>query len=203
MEENWERPPRLELSLGQLNQLIAPAFPGRSIAEHTLLNTGLANTNFRFRLQGDDAEYVLRLHLRDRAAARRELALMTYLSQSSAPVIPVPTLVYSAPEPEQGAPPYSIWGFVEGTLLQELFRTLPPAELVQIAGECGRVLAALSAHRFPRCGEFGPSLEIAQEYGRPSAFVPSAIHRALFDGRAGSRLGPALRDELWRAVERW
>jgi hypothetical protein len=56
MEKDWERPPRLELSLGQLKQLIAPALPGRSTAEHALVSAGLANTNFRFRLQGDDAE---------------------------------------------------------------------------------------------------------------------------------------------------
>jgi aminoglycoside phosphotransferase (APT) family kinase protein len=203
MEENWERPPPLELSLGQLNQLIEPAFPGRSIEQCAPLRTGLANTNLRFRVQGDAAEYVLRLHTRDPAAARRELALMQYLARPSARVVPVPPLVYSDPEPPGGDPPYSIWGFVEGQLLQELFRTLPRAELVEIAEKCGWVLAALSAHRFPRCGEFGSTLEIVKEYGRPSDFVPSAIHRALFEGRAGRRLGSALSDQLWRAVERW
>jgi aminoglycoside phosphotransferase (APT) family kinase protein len=203
MEEGWERPPPLELCSEQLNQLIAPAFPGRSVAQHAFLSTGLANTNFRFRLDGAAAEYVLRLYTRDRAAAARELALMKHLSQSSAAHIPVPALVYSDPEPQRGDHPYSIWGFVEGQLLQELFQTVPPVELVEIAGECGRVLAALSTHRFGRCGAFGPSLEIVKEYGRPSDFVPRAIQRALFEGRAGSRLGPALRDELWRAVQRW
>lgn len=44
--------------------------------------------------------------------------------------------------------------------------------------------------------------KIVREYGRPSQFVPSAVHRGLFEGRAGERLGPGLRDELWRVVER-
>src|SRR4051794_6948837 len=110
MEENWERPARLELSPEQLNQLIAPAFPGRSSAQHALLSTGLANTNVRFRLHGDATEYVLRLYTRDRAAAQRELGLMKYLSAGSGPVIPVPALVYSDPEPQRGEHPYSIWG---------------------------------------------------------------------------------------------
>ena len=202
MEEGWERPARLELALDQLNELVAPAFPGQRIAELSVLDTGLANTNLRFRLAGADGSYVLRLHTRDRAAARRELALMTHLARCAAPVIPVPALVYSDPLPERGDHPYSIWSFVSGRLLQELFQTQAPSELVEMAAVCGRVLAAFTAHRFPKCGELSPALQIEREYGRPSDFVPNEVQRALFAGRAGARLGAGLRDELWRAVER-
>jgi aminoglycoside phosphotransferase (APT) family kinase protein len=202
VEEAWERPARLELSLDQLNELIEPAFPGQSIAEVEALAAGLANTNLRFRLQGTDATYVLRLHTRDPAAARRELAIMRRLAGSSGPVIPVPPLVYSDPLPQRGAHPYSIWGFVKGTLLQELFHSSAPSALVDMAGACGRVLAAFTVHRFTQCGELDASLQIAREYGRPSDFIPGAVQRALFERRAGARLGAALRDELWRTVQR-
>lgn len=124
----------------------------------------------------------------------RTMALVALVSSSCRPLTPAAT------EPDEHA--YSIWGFVEGTLLQELFKTLPPSELVSIAGECGCVLASLASHRFERCGEFGAGLEIVQDYGRPSQFVPTIVHRALFEGRAGERLGAGLRDELWRVVER-
>jgi aminoglycoside phosphotransferase (APT) family kinase protein len=202
VEEGWERPPRLELSRDQLNELIEPAFPGQSIAELDVLAAGLANTNLRFRLHGTDASYVLRLHTRDHGAARRELAIMRRLAGSSGPVIPVPALVYSDPLPQRGAHPYSIWAFVQGTLLQELFHSSAPSELVDMAGACGRVLAAFTAHRFAQCGELDASLQIAREYGRPSDFLPGAVQRALFEGRAGARLGASLRDHLWRAVQR-
>lgn len=56
---------------------------------------------------------------------------------------------------------------MEGELLQDLFKTLPPSELVDIAAECGRVLAALSEHPFDRCGEFGPGLNIVHDSGCP------------------------------------
>lgn len=204
MEEGWqcERPPRLELGPEQLNQLIVRAFPGARVGEYSVLETGLANTNIRFRLQGADATYVLRIHTRDPEAAAREFDLMHYLSDSRVSQIPVAPLVYSHPVAESGEYAYSIWGFVQGTLLQELFKILPPSELVDIAGECGRVLGAFAAHRFDSCGEFGARLEIVRNYGRPSQFVPRMVHRALFDGRAGERLGSRLRDELWRVVER-
>ena len=79
---------------------------------------------------------------------------------------------------------------------------MPPSELVNIAGECGRVLASIASHRFESCGEFGQGLAIVRQYGQPSQFVPSMVQRALFEGRAGQRLGMGLRDELWRVVER-
>ena len=204
MEEGWERPPRLRLQSDQLGRLIEPAFPGASIAEYSVLASGLANTNVHFRLVGSAATYVLRLHTRDTQAAAREREVMDYLaarSTSPVPSIPVAPLLYSDPVPLRGEYPYSIWGFVEGVLLQDLFRTLPASELVNIAGECGQVLASIAALRFPKCGELGPRLEVVREYGLPSRFVPEMIHHALFEGRAGRRLGVDLRDALWTAVE--
>jgi aminoglycoside phosphotransferase (APT) family kinase protein len=202
VEEGWERPSRLELRPDELNHLVEPAFPGKRVGEYAVLAAGLANTNIRFRLQGEESTYVLRLHTRDKEAAGREREVMRYLVKNPLSSIPVAPLLYSDPGPERGNCPYSIWGFVEGTLLQELFMTLPGSELVEIAGACGRVLASLAAHRFPQCGEFGPELEILQEYGCPSRFVPDAVHQALFEGRAGERLGVEFRDALWRVVER-
>ena len=204
MEEGWERerPPRVELSLDELQRLVEPAFPGASISEHAVLATGLANTNIRFRLQGHEPAYVLRLHTREPKAAARERELMSYLASNPRASIPLAPLVYSDAAPQRGMHPYSIWGFVEGTLLQDLLRTLPDSELVDIAGVCGRVAAAFATHRFPKCGEFGAKLSVVEEFGAPSQFVPDAVRRALFGGIAGERLGVQLRDALWTAVER-
>lgn len=202
MEDGWERQPRVQLQRDQLDHLVDAAFPGSSVTEHEVLATGLANTNVRFRLHDDESTYVLRLHTRDPLAAAREWAVMRHLATNPAPSIPVPELLYSDPTPERGGHPYSIWRFVEGTLLQELFDTLSTRELVEIAGACGQVLASLATHRFAKCGELGPELEIVREYGSPSRFVPEVIHRALFEGLAGQRLGATLRNALWSAVDR-
>ncbi len=204
MEEGWEkeRLPQVELSLDELQRLVEPAFPGAAIAEHAVIGTGLANTNIRFRLQGREPGYVLRLHTREPKAAAREHELMSYLASNPRASIPVARLVYSDPAPQRGTHPYSIWGFVEGTLLQELFKTLSDPELVDIAATCGRVAAAFATHRFPKCGELGAKLQVVEEYGAPSQFVPDTVHKALFGGIAGQRLGVRLRDALWTAVER-
>lgn len=202
MEKGWERELQVELQPDELERMLSPAFPGRQLAEAALLTKGLANTNIRFRLEGDAAAYVLRINTREPEAARREQALMSHIAAHAGPAIPVAPLVYSHPWDEQGYA-YSIWGFVDGVLLEDLFETLPPSQLVDIAAECGTVLAAIaSRRRFERCGELGPGLAVGREYGPPSAFVPSMIERGLFAGRAGRRLGTALRDELWRVVER-
>ena len=202
MEEGWERSPRLALSLDELQLLVEPAFPGASIAEYAVIGTGLANTNVRFRLRDHEASYVLRLHTREPKSAARERDLMSYLAANRVSPIPVAPLIYSDVGPERGVHPYSIWGFVQGTLLQELFKTLSSSELMDIAYCCGQVAAAFASHPFPKCGEFGPRLEVSEEYGAPSRFVPGAVHSALFGGLAGQRLGATLRDSLWHVVER-
>src|SRR6478752_1642815 len=112
MEEGWERPSRVDLSLEELERMVSPAFPGASISERAILATGLANTNVRFRLHGGESSYVLRLHTRDPKAAMRERALMNYLGNDSRQSIPVAPLVYSDLEPRAGKCPYSIWRFV-------------------------------------------------------------------------------------------
>lgn len=203
MEEGWERTPQLQLSTEDVQRLVEPAFPGAELAGHHMLSTGLANTNIRFRLRGQATEHVLRIHTRDPASALRERDLMTYLARAPGPPIPTPTLLFSHTLPGEDKPPYSIWEFVEGILLQDLFRTAADADLVEIARACGTALAPLSAHPFPKCGAFGPNLETVEEYGAPSDFVPRFTRQALFGGIAGSRIPESLRDELWRAVESW
>jgi len=202
VEEGWERPPQVELSLGELQHLIDPAFSGAVISEHAVLTTGLANTNIRFRLHGREPAYVLRLYTREPKSAAREQELMSYLACNPQAAIPVAPLIYTDTAPQRGKHPYSIWAFVEGRLLQDLFETLSDSELVDIAGACGRVAAAFATHRFPKCGEFGAKMQVVEEYGTPSRFVPDMAHRALFGGIAGQRLGVRLRDALWTAVER-
>ncbi len=64
---------------------------------------------------------------------------MTQLRVGS--LVPTPELIYSDPLPERGTHPYSIWTFVEGTLLRELFDTLAPEELFDTAHACGRALS--------------------------------------------------------------
>jgi aminoglycoside phosphotransferase (APT) family kinase protein len=211
LEQGWERPPHVELSAAELTRLIEPAFPGRfsaasappgAIAESSILASGLANTNLRFRLHGDSDAYVLRLHTRDRDAAARERALMSLLARGPGPTIPVPRLIYADPGPQRGEHPYSIWSFVEGTLLADLFQQLEASELVEIASVCGRVLARLRQYSFAVCGELGAELDVRREYGPAWRFLPEAVRSALFEGRAGERLGAPLRDQLWRLVER-
>lgn len=102
MEEGWERPARIELPRDALSRLVERAFPGGRIAEAAVLATGLANTNVRFRLEGDEGSYVLRVHTREPEAARRELELMRYLAASPASRVPVAPLVYSHPDGEAG-----------------------------------------------------------------------------------------------------
>lgn len=201
MEEGWERTPRLQLSKQDVQRLVEPAFPGADVTDHAVITAGLANTNIRFRVRGQSTDHVLRIHTRDPASALRERELMAYLASSPGQPIPTPRLLFSNLHPGEGEPPYSIWEFVEGTLLQDLFRTASNADLIDIASACGTALAPLAAHPFPKCGAFGPRLEIVEEYGAPSEFVPQFTRQALFGGVAGSRLDESLRDALWRVVE--
>lgn len=198
MERDWERRPQLQLGLAELRGLFAPAFPFATITHHELITTGLANTNVRVWLSGYDGSFVLRVNTRDASAAKRECAITRYLAAHQ-PAFPVPELCYCDAD---SSPPYSIWRFVSGELLQTLFHTLPAPELIEIAASCGQTLAPLAQHRFAKSGGLSAELEVTHEYGEPSRFVPEFIREALFNQRAGQRLGLDLRDALWRVVER-
>jgi aminoglycoside phosphotransferase (APT) family kinase protein len=193
MEEGWERPPHVVPEPDVLAGLVRRAFPHAEVERSELLTTGLANTNLRLWLHGHARSYVLRVYTRDPRAVERERALMSYLP----PGFPVPELVHAASSPV----PFSLWSWVEGELLQVLFKSASPRELVSIAEACGRTLAALAPLRFERCGELDERLIVAREYGPPSIFVPDVI-RAKLAGLPGQRLGRPLSDSLEAAVKR-
>jgi len=163
------------------------------------LPTGLANTCLRFVLGGTDEAYVLRIHTRDPTAAAREQALMAFLERNESP-IPVAGLRYACLDTRALGYPYTIWEYVEGTPLQELFASLGDMQMQEVAHACGEVLAGCTAYRFDRCGAFDAQLGIAEVYGPPSRFTETFAYQALFEGRAGGRLGTVMRDEIWRSV---
>ncbi len=196
MEEGWERPPHAVPTRQELTALVAAAFPSTELERYELLTTGLANTNLRFWLRGHPGSYVMRLYTRDSGAVARENALIPYLARH-APRVPVPEFIYAQLSPI----PCSIWRFVEGELLQDLFLTASPAQLLQIANVCGQTLAELHGCRFERCGELGADLNVVREYGAPSAFVPQVIRDGLA-GLPGQRLGPRLSQRLTTALGR-
>jgi len=193
MEEGWERPPHAVPTRSEVTALFAAAFADAELERQELLTTGLANTNLRVWLRGHETSYVLRLYTRDPRAVLRERALMRALP----PGVPVPELVYAATSPG----PYSIWKWVDGELLQELFKTASVAELLHIARICGQTLAGLTRLRFERCGELDQNLKVALEYGAPSQFVPAVITHGLA-GLPGKPLGARLSEELAAAVAR-
>ncbi len=199
-EEGWERAPHVEVSRELLQHLIAPVFSGRRVAGHRTLSTGLANTNIWFVLDGGDEAFVLRVHTRDPRAAAREQAIMALLRRCQ-PTVPVAELCFTEPRPHPDlGHPYAVWRFSRGTLLQQVFQTATTSELCAIATACGRELAKLTALEFPVCGAFDEQLRAGSRYGPASAFVPTFIYQALFEGRAGVRVGSRLRDEIWRYV---
>jgi aminoglycoside phosphotransferase (APT) family kinase protein len=127
---------------------------------------------------------------------------MRYLKSSPGPEIPVPVLRYTCLDPSVVGYPCSIWEFVEGALLQELFETLPDSELNEIATECGRVLAGLAQRPFTDCGAFDGAMHIVERYGPPSKYIEDYVRESLHGGRAEQRVGEALREQIWRTVQR-
>lgn len=187
MEEGWERPPLVELSDAELSERIEAAFPNAELVRHETISTGLANTNIRFWLRAHVGSYVLRLHTRDPQSAKREAALMRYLA-ARAPQVPIPELVY--------ADSFTVWRFVNGQLLQDLFND---SRIIDVAESCGRTLAEIHRCRFDFCGSFTNELKLDEPYGAPSDFVPGFIRTALA-GLPGQRLGPELSQRLQSAV---
>jgi hypothetical protein len=103
MRERWGRGAEaLALTLSELTRLVQPAFPGQSVVTSDRTSGGLVNTNVRLELSVHPRPVLLRLYTHDPnldAAPMPEVAAKeAALHRLPAPKLPVPRLVFAAPD---------------------------------------------------------------------------------------------------------
>ncbi len=203
MEEGWERRTLpLRLDQAELEELLAPVFPGRHLSAFERLTSGLANTNYRVTLEGtagsDGEVFVVRLYQREPAACAREVELARLVRER----VPVPEIVYADIDGARGGTPYSVARWDEGIPLQRVLVTMRHDDRLSLAGSLGATLAAIHSFGFPEAGFFGAGLDIAVPLGPASQGFREYIRSQLDANGGAERLGAHLATRTMALVER-
>lgn len=193
---NWERKgPVITLSENALYELVSPAFPNQKIESHTTLSEGLANTNIRFKLEGLNDWFMIRIYTRDIHAIHQEVALAEKLGDE----LPMPEFMHV--DKESMKFPYAIQRWVEAKPLYEILQTGSPEHIQMVAKEVAKALCTISSHRFPKPGFFKENLDIIpfENVELEHPFV-TYVKECLFEQYAGQWLGAALTELTWKYI---
>ncbi|WP_025844643.1 phosphotransferase family protein [Paenibacillus ehimensis] len=195
----WERgEPFVRLSLAELNGLLEPAFPGRSVEFAQTLGAGLSNSNYKIRMRGEDRSYVLRIYRDDADVLRKEEAIARLVR----PAVPVPAFLYTDASCSRFPRPWALLEWHDGELLSSLRLTAAQEELASAAAALGRTLARVHAFPFSAAGLFGPELEIRTPMRLDEAMFVGFAEQSLMHGEAGRLLGPRRTEALWALCKR-
>ena len=198
--ETWYRSsPAVDLDLGQLTQLIRPAFPGASVIERTPTQGGFANANYRLLLAGREAPLLIRFFVRDPQAAGKEFALNKLLVGRRLPVVPY--LHVALDNPFTGHP-YAIREWTDVERLEIIDRDLAHEEIEHVGRSVGFVLARIHAITFVEAGFFDSELRVAEPASMGRDGLVAFLKLALVEGRGAQRIEPALVQSLIAFAER-
>jgi aminoglycoside phosphotransferase (APT) family kinase protein len=183
------------VDLSALNEMLAPAYPGRRVVDAELLSGGFANANFKVSLSNVDAPVVVRVYLRDPSAAYREASILELVKKR----VPVPEVLYVSPEAREPHT-YLILRWVDGIPLEQLVAEGASSDARRAVRATGSVLAKLQDFRFASSGFFGRTLDIRTPFPSESRVVVGVLEQCLFRDSGEERLGVDLTQRLWRFV---
>jgi aminoglycoside phosphotransferase (APT) family kinase protein len=194
MKEGWERTKLpVALNLGQLNQIINPAFPGKRIISAERIETGLSNSNYKINLEGSAQPYVVRLFRGDGEIVDKERAIAQLVRQT----VPVAEFIYADTSCSTFDQPWAVLEWREGFLLRDVIRTGTPEDIASVAASAGSILANIHAYTFPESGFFGKDLKITHPFSMDGKRFLSFIEESLFYNQCGKWLGEELTQEVW------
>lgn len=155
-KQNWEKTnQRFSLPQEKLTAMVAQAYPGSQLLQYEIIAGGCANLNIKVWLENEAQPLILRVYLRDKAAAFREQKLAILLHKT----IPIPQVYFIGDEGEYR---FAIMEYREGITLRELLLGNQSYDMTSIMYEVGQILAKLQANQFVRSGMFDENLKVAE-----------------------------------------
>lgn len=181
---------KLNLSFAEVSEMMQQAFPGITLTSFEVLKGGCGNYNLRV-VSGTES-YILRLYLRDPAAACREKALSKLLHSS----IPVPIFYYAGNYEEYT---FAVIEFMPGISLREVLLTNVCAPDFAIMTEVGEMLSHLQNFTFPKSGFFDANLHIMHELPTVKDFALKTLENETVQTFLGSNVCINLRKSFQQA----
>ncbi len=120
-EARWVRSePRRTLPLPLLERMVHCACPHGRLVEFQPLTDGLRNSNFKLRIDVVPGPVVLRVYVHDPTICQKEIDLLAFVGKA----VPVPEVIYAAPEPDEQLLPFALLHYVERIAFRELKPTI-------------------------------------------------------------------------------
>lgn len=157
---NWEKASEQHpLPRETVEKMVRLAYPHQQLIAYEVMEGGCANLNIKIQLAGNLNPLILRIYLRDKAAAYREQKLATLLREMS--LVPQ-TYFMGAMNGYQ----FAITEFISGITLADLLLSDRPHNLSVLMEQVGRILAKITCYKFPKSGFFDQHLRVTRELDR-------------------------------------
>ncbi|MEC0305912.1 aminoglycoside phosphotransferase family protein [Paenibacillus lautus] len=194
MKEGWERSvPPMQLDITQIQDMMAPVFPGKKVAAAERIGTGLSNTNYKIRLEDSAEPYVLRLFRKGREIADKELAIIRKVRQT----VPVAGYLYADMTCSEFDKPWAVMEWKEGVLLRDVMQGGSEQDLIAAAASAGRILANIHKHTFTESGFFNGDMKVQDPMRMDGERFLVFMEQSLFQDPCGQWLGEELAQSVW------
>ena len=166
----------------RIAQILERALPKRVLKSFDLLNGGAINLSYVLRFDETESPVVLRIFVRDPSACQKEVDLFRSISNE----VPVPEIIYAAPNGDDDVGPYVLYRYAEGITFQELKSRGDLQDMAEAAYAIGAALARLQRFSLVCPVSAGPAS--CQE------IMDNCLNSAVLERRLGSAESDRLRD---------
>jgi Ser/Thr protein kinase RdoA (MazF antagonist) len=153
----WEKSStKVNLPPETIRQMVSTAYPSKELISAQLIAGGCANLNVKINLKGEQSPLILRVYIRDQAAAHREQQLARLLKDA----IPMAE-VYSIGS--VAGYQFVTVKYLPGITIREAILSKAITDVYQIMHSVGITLSKISAFTFAKSGFFDEELNINTE----------------------------------------
>ncbi len=199
MREGWNRATALiELSNKEVEELLHPLLPGITVTSVEQTKGGLANTNLKIQIAGDEEPLLLRFCIRDPNSVVKEFRLLELVEG----VVPVPFLCHFSRDNPVNGHPYILMQWVEGTRLETVVDTLELSEIADLGESLGKTLAGIHSFHFEHQGFFDENLNVGSPLEMGGKGLLSYVRECLSNPIIDQRVDAQLSERILAFLER-
>ncbi|MCC7529821.1 MAG: phosphotransferase [Candidatus Melainabacteria bacterium] len=189
MREGWNRATALiELSNKEVEALLHPILPDVKVTSVEPTHGGLANTNLKICIAGDEEPLLLRFCIRDPNSVAKEFRLLELVEGT----VPVPFVCHFSRDNPVNGHPYILMQWVEGKRLETVVDTLEASEIADLGESLGKTLAGIHSFHFEHQGFFDENLNVGNplEMGGKGllSYVRECLSNPIIDQRIDAQL---------------
>lgn len=142
-KSNWEKTDELhQIAPALIKAMTRLAFPDTTLSDFLIISGGCANLNIKISLADRADPLILRVYIRDPAAAEREQQISTLVHAE----IPVPEFYYLG---DHAGYKFAFMGFIQGITLRDLLLSTQKFDLVEIMYKVGILLSKIAGYHLP------------------------------------------------------